>query len=613
MSQSEHRVVLAPNGGFQGYAHGLHQTVQILSLSLPALPSALPWMRIDAWLEGWLDDPLDQYPEDQKWLESGQQNSNAARLAWRIAVAAAMLFRVCGIPFFEPGRVLAVSSASTTINSPIKSAAWQCELAIPRIDGISPQIILMTYETCTAWFIHVATAPHSEDLLSRFYQQLETKTLPHLLASTLLSSSAMVLLGAAHEKNIPWSYEGQGICQLGWGEKSLRFLNSSIASDSVIGTEAAGHKYIAAQWLHQAGLPASEHYLSNSEELAIEASHQLGWPVVIKPADCERGEGVSVDVDSDAKVRDAFENARLLSVQVLVERQVPGNCHRVLVVRGEVMYVVKRLPIAVEGDGYHTVAELIATKMDNWRKQPPWRRPPPLIVDELAKQCLYSVGLTFDSIPQKGEWAPLRRIESTADGGRDEDMIAVLHPDNKALAIRAAALFDMDVAGVDIISTDISVPWHMNGAIINEINAAPAMGAGPSAKAAMPAVMECLIDGDGRIKIEAFIGGDSAFKRALQRQQILVTEGVTCYLISHRLTLDEAGNNQPMACEGLFLRCRALLMDKSVGAIMLVIQNDELIQTGLPVDVLDRVEKFDDDLCGNVKQMLDWLNDYVAV
>jgi cyanophycin synthetase len=615
MSQFEHRLAVAPNlqEGLQGYGYGLRQPAQILTLSLQELPLDLSWTRIDAWLEAWLDDPLDENLNDQKWLKSGEQYSNAARLAWRIAVAAATLLRVCGIPFLEPGRVLSVFPAATSISRSVKNAAWQCELAIPRVDGIPPQVIMMTYDICTAWLLHVVTSPPIDDLLSRFYQQLETQTLSQLLASTQISSSAMVLLRTAHEKNIPWSYEGQGICQLGWGEKSLRFLNTSIESDSVIGTEAAGHKYIAAQWLRRVGLPAPEHHLMNSKAHAVQAAHLLGWPVVIKPADCERGEGVSIDVNSDLKVHKAFENARLLSAQVLVERQVPGSCHRVLVVRGEVMYVVKRLPIAVQGDGYHTVAELMATKMDSWRKQPPWRRPPPLIVDELAKQCLYNVGLAFDSIPQKGQWAPLRRIESTADGGLDEDMIAVLHPDNKALAIRAAALFGMDVAGVDIISTDISVPWHMNGAIINEINAAPSMGAGPSSKAAMPAVIECLIRGNGRIRIEAFIGGDAAFSRAQQRQKKLVAEGVACYLISHQLTQDETGNNQPMACEGLFLRCRALLMDKSVGAIILVIQNDELIQTGLPVDVLDRIETVDNGLCGNTEQMLHLINSHAAV
>jgi cyanophycin synthetase len=44
----------------------------------------------------------------------------------------------------------------------------------------------------------------------------------------------------------------------------------------------------------------------------------------------------------------------------------------------------------------------------------------------------------------------LRVIESTADGGYDQDVGAVVHPDNIHIAVRAAALFDLEVAGVDI-------------------------------------------------------------------------------------------------------------------------------------------------------------------
>ncbi|MFT5720429.1 MAG: cyanophycin synthetase [Motiliproteus sp.] len=605
MPHFEPRRVATPS--LQGFTQGMRQPAQIISLSLPEWPSAVPWARVDAWLNAWLDDPLDEPLHIKTWQKSGTQDSNAARLAWRIAVAAAKLLRVCGIPFLDPGRVLNIVAVTDkkSVNN-----AWRCELAIPRVEGVSTDIIRLTYETCAAWLLQVATAASPEDLLSRFYQQLETQTLPPLLAASKLSSSAMVLLRAAHQQQIPWSYEGQGICQLGWGKKSLRFLNTSIASDSTLGIEAAGDKHIAARWLRQAGLPASEHHLISNAEQAIQAAHRLGWPVVIKPADCERGQGVSVDLDTETKVLEAFKQARGLSARVLVERQAPGDCHRVLVVRAEVIYVVKRLAVAVQGDGRHTVAELIATNMADWRKRAPWHRPPPLLGDELAQQCLDRVGLALDAVPTKGIWAPLRRIESTADGGRDEDRMAAIHPDNKALAIRAAALFALDIAGIDIISSDISVPWHINGAIINEINASPAMGAGLSSTAAMPAVMTCLMSAQGRIPIEAFVGGDAALERAQQRQQTLVSEGLACYLTSHQRTQDNAGNPQPMIGEDLFSRCRALLMDRSVDAVLLVIHNDALLHTGLPVDRIDAFEHLDNQVAGDLEGLLELLRNH---
>lgn len=595
MSESESRVAV------------VSQLTHVITLHLPELSADVHWAEIDVWLDAWLDDPLDEQPCDQSWMEVDLRHSDVAKLAWRIAVGAATLMRVCGIPFLEAGRVLSVSPDKNVVKN-----SWQCELAVPYVEGVPVKTTMIAYEICVEWVMHLATNPECDDLLSRFYQQLETQVLPVLLASSVMSSSAMVLLRAAHEQGVPWFYEGQGICQLGWGAQSLHFINTCIESDSAVGIDIASHKFLAAQWLRRACLPVPEHYLINNEDHAVQASHSLGWPVVIKPVDCERGEGVSIYVDSDAKVREAFHHARLSSAQIMVERQAPGVCHRLLVVRGEVMYVVKRLPVAVQGDGYQTVAELVVTKMNGWKKRAPWRRPPPLPIDSFAEKCLRQAGLSLDAIPEKGVWAPLRRIESTADGGRDEDMTAVLHPDNKALAIRAAALFDMDIAGVDIISTDISVPWHINGAIINEINASPSMGASVSSKAAMPAVIERLMRGGGRIRIEAFVGGDAAFQRARQRQKELVTRGVACYLTSHQLTQNEAGNMNPMACDGLFLRCRALLIDKAVGAIMLVIQTDELIRKGFPVDILDKVEQVDTEVAGDLEGLLVLLRNHTA-
>lgn len=44
-----------------------------------------------------------------------------------------------------------------------------------------------------------------------------------------------------------------------------------------------------------------------------------------------------------------------------------------------------------------------------------------------------------------------------------------------------------------------------------------------------------------------------------------------------------------LAHDGLFPRCRALLMHRDVDALLMVVQTDELLVTGLPVDSIDAV------------------------
>ncbi|WP_294347916.1 hypothetical protein [Prosthecochloris sp.] len=99
-------------------------------------------------------------------------------------------------------------------------------------------------------------------------------------------------------------------------------------------------------------------------------------------------------------------------------------------------------------------------------------------LDQRARDSIEAAGFSEMSVPEKGRLVPLRPIESTQWGGVDEEVTDHVHSENLVTAPDAAKLFSLDVAGIDIISADISVPWYENGAIINEVNYAPLSGGG---------------------------------------------------------------------------------------------------------------------------------------
>lgn len=568
-----------------GFHSGLRQPDQVLTIRLDRCPVSIDWEAFDAWLSEKLALALQPDVEAALANQAAVVGNQAIRLMWRVMQVAAGLQRAALIPVFEPGKILSCRPDAD------RPGAWLGVIAVPHVDFIPAESTHLAYNWAISLVLEMAEASGRPSRPEALYLQLEEHVLQPLRAALPAGKSSIHLLRTAQDRDVPWRHLGNCVFQLGWGRRALRIQRSKVETDSLIGADTVQHKFVAAQWMRQAGLPVPDHYLVWDEGGALQAAQNLGSLLVVKPVDCDRGEGVTVDVASLEAVRDAFRYAAQFSKQVLVERLIPGVCHRLLVVRGQVLYTVKREPIAVEGDGRMTVAECIQAANERQKDVPVWNRPPPYPMDDLARAELLRAGLTMDSVLGQGHRAALRRIESTQWGGLDVDYSTSLHADNVAIAIQAAALFGLDVAGIDIISPDITRPWHENGAAINEVNLAPLLGASQSSLDTLHALMGRLVEDDGRIPVGVVVGARNAAIRARALQQQWMAKGHACYLTSHEVTVGPCGSVMPLAVRGLFARSMALLMNKEVGALILVAHTDELLDTGLPVDRFDLAER----------------------
>jgi D-alanine-D-alanine ligase-like ATP-grasp enzyme len=418
---------------------------------------------------------------------------------------------------------------------------------------------------------YMAKNPPNPQNRSVVFKEIEnhvTKLLRRLVPS---GSSTFPLLQAADRLGIPFFHIGHGIYQIGWGSKARRLDRSSCELDSAMGAKLAQNKVATTNILRIAGLPTPPQKVVMNEEQARLAAVALGYPVVVKPADRDRGEGVSVGVCSEADLKSAFARAYNLSNagQVIVERQVSGVCHRVFIANGAMLYAVKRLPMSVRGDGFRTIRELVAETLDADENKPPWRRSGMQPIDVITCNLLDQFGLSLDSIPAHHVMVPLRPIESTEHGGVDEDVTHAIHPDNIEIALQASRLVGLSVAGVDIISRNIAEPWFTNGAVINEINYSPLLGGAEISKSYLPAFFDEFLSGNGTIPIVAFKTEVEAL--AYQRQQI--GEGRRCFLTSADQTIDSQGRVLVMSLTGVKQRVKALIMRLDVDAISVVTAN----------------------------------------
>jgi cyanophycin synthetase len=539
------------------------------------LPATVDLALLDDWLATGLEVPVEPLPDMPENVDP-----HAAAMLWRGLLLAREFLQLAKVPAFNPPQILGLEP------QPSADGMWKVTVSLPRVDQILNNAYALAFNAGVDVCSQVCRLPRTPETAAKVYTAIVQKVIDPLRRMVMAGESGMHVLREARRLDIPFFHLGSDVFQLGWGRRRRLIDRSSLVGDSALGSRLVRNKYLAASFVRQAGLPAPEHELVGRIEEARPAAARIGYPVVVKPTDRERGEGVTTGVRSDVDLAAALTVAigATASRQALVEREVPGVCHRLFMARGRLLYAVKRLPHSIEGDGRRTVAELVVAANARQAARPPWRREKHYPLDTLALQVLAARGLGPSSVPAVGAFVPLRPIETTAWGGHDEEVTAIIHPENVGIARRAAEIFALDVAGVDIISADITRPWHENGAIINEVNFAPLLGGHAISRSHIATYLRDLVEEDGRIPVEVFVGGAEALIAARSRHAELVSRGTAAFLTSHDTTFDATGRSLTLAAHGLARRCRALFLDQAVGAIVLVVQTDELERSGLPFD-----------------------------
>jgi cyanophycin synthetase len=543
------------------------------------------------------------------WAKSpGAGSTGESVMAQALLVRAMALYPVlaqaCRIPCFEPGRLLRLHRLE---DGP---GLWVARLLLPAHQHLQTRLLRQVAQRCILLISRLATLETSAEAREALLQELDHDLVQRLRRLIPGGASTVPQCEAARGLDIPLRHLDRGIYQLGWGS-ARRWLDRSASDrDSALGIRLCEDKHATAGALREAGLPAAEHLRVASLAQARNAAAALGWPLVVKPSARERGEGVSVDIHSESELERAYGQARRYGSGVLIERQAAGVCHRLLVAGGQLIYAIKRLPQHVTGDGLHSVRELVEIENSKLRAVVPWMRRKLLPLDELALAQLQPLGLGFDDVPARGQYVPLRQIESGEWGGISEDVSDRVHPDNAAAALAAASVMGLDVAGVDMICEDIAQPWHESGAIINEVNFAPLFARNPQTLGRRESFIRSLLPGDGRIPVCAVLGSGDLLAKARQVQAQWVGRGLRCYLTGSQVTECPDGRALALPDLGLFGRSHALLARSDVDAIVLVLDSPDFLTTGLPVDRIDRIESLGQAQDAETRSLLALLRHY---
>ncbi|MEO6352658.1 MAG: cyanophycin synthetase [Burkholderiaceae bacterium] len=371
-----------------------------------------------------------------------------------------------------------------------------------------------------------------------------------ILDSVVLGPSTACIVDAANERRIPSIRLNEGnLVQLGYGACQRRIWTAETDATSAIAETISSDKDLTKSLLQSCGVPVPEGRIINNIEDAWEAAEDIGLPVVVKPSDGNHGRGVSTDLKTRVDIEAAFRLAADEGSAVIIERFVPGNEHRLLVVGGRMVAAARGETASVIGNGKASITQLIDDQINTDPRRGTTEDHPLNLVlvdeDPAVRLELSRQGFSPDAIPATGATVLVQR-----NGNVAFDVTDLVHPEVAAAAALAARIIGLDIAGVDLVAADISRPLAEQGGAIVEVNAGPGllMHLKPADGPARP-VGQAIVDhlfpatASGRIPLVGVTGSSG---------KTMVTRLIARLLHLH-------GAYVGLACsDGLYLRERAV-------------------------------------------------------
>jgi len=149
------------------------------------------------------------------------------------------------------------------------------------------------------------------------------------------------------------------------GRKRRLFWKNFTPATNHVAPTLTTRKDLTARLLRDTGPAAPRNAIVPDVAAAGRVADPLGYPVVVKPVPADHGRGVSIGIGNAEQLRAAFARAAEHG-PVLVEEQIPGDHHRLLVMHGRCITVSRRLPARIVGDGLATVAAMLGGEEADW-------------------------------------------------------------------------------------------------------------------------------------------------------------------------------------------------------------------------------------------------------
>ncbi|MDD4930332.1 MAG: cyanophycin synthetase [Gallionella sp.] len=414
--------------------------------------------------------------------------------------------------------------------------------------------------------------------------------LNELVDALCLGPSTACIVDAATDRGIPSIRLTEGnLVQLGYGARQHRIWTAETDQTSAIAESISRDKDLTKTLLQACGVPVPDGRIVDNPVDAWEAAEDIGLPVVVKPSDGNHGRGVSTELVSRAEIEAAFELADAEGSEVIVERFVRGNEHRLLVIAGRLVAAARGESVSLIADGCSSISKLIDEQINTDARRGAGEDFPLSLVDlnedAAARFEISRQGYTADSVPPSGASVLIQRNGNVAC-----DVTDLVHPEVAAIAALAARIVGLDIAGIDLVAEDISRPLAEQGGAIVEINAGPGllMHIKPAFGKPRPvgrAIVDSLFsqDDDGRIPVIGICGTDGRPEVARIAARLLKLAGFyTGVASSDGLSFDSRVIDKKDCAN--WASAQKVLLNRSVDAAVIENSIEMILSEGLGYD-----------------------------
>ncbi|SDH78189.1 cyanophycin synthetase [Nitrosomonas sp. Nm132] len=295
-----------------------------------------------------------------------------------------------------------------------------------------------------------------------------------MVDSLWLGPSTACIVDAAVARNIPAIrlLSKGNLVQLGHGAHSRYIWTAETDRTPAIAESISRDKDLTKTLLRSCGVPVPEGRSAVSPEDAWQAAKEIGLPVVVKPCDGNHGRGVFIELSKREEIESAYSMALQEGNGVLVEQYIPGTEHRLLIVGEQLVAATRGDSVSIIGDGVSTITELIDNQINSDPRRGTTEDHPLNMIrlDSAAQMEIANQGYTSHSIVPVGIKVLIQR-----NGNHAFDVTDDVHPSIAKTAALAARIVGLDIAGIDLVVSDVSRPFAEQDGAVVEVNAGPSL------------------------------------------------------------------------------------------------------------------------------------------